>query len=298
MLHAIVSPASAYALRKTHFHLRIERAFADATAAGLLAAITDASVRTAPSISAAGTTRLTRPNRARSARRQLARGRSSSVRLRPMLRPTPTAGVLRSCPALIPAVRGGRIGGHREIAIDDQLTSGSGRDAMHARDHRLRNPASASASFACTLRTGHAANRGRCGRASPFKSWPAQNARPAPASDDARIACIRCNRVQRRIERRDHRGRQRVEAIAAIERQRSQMPSALSANTNGCRPALHRCVHPALQGFDATILVRQRAVGRTTAAERRITVCRLHIRPSSHNRLHFRYDCIIHCLLI
>src|SRR4029450_8351358 len=35
---------------------------------------------------------------------------------------------------------GGRLGGDREIAGRDKLTAGRGGEAMHLRDHRLRQP--------------------------------------------------------------------------------------------------------------------------------------------------------------
>src|SRR4029450_3870852 len=103
MLHAIVSPASAYALSSPSSICAWNARLPSAPTAGRLAEMTDASACTAPSSSVPGTTRLTRPQSSavRASISSPVRS-SSSVRLRPMLRPTPTAGVVQKMPALIP----------------------------------------------------------------------------------------------------------------------------------------------------------------------------------------------------
>ena len=105
-------------------------------------AMTDASACTAPSISAAGTTRLTRPQSSAvrasissPVKQQLHRALAADVACH-------ADGGRRAEDAGVdpgqPEFRG--IRGHREIAHRHQLASGGGRCAVHAGDHRLRNP--------------------------------------------------------------------------------------------------------------------------------------------------------------
>ena len=61
--------------------------------------------------------------------------------LRPTARPSATPGVEQNAPMFTPGVaKVAAVGGHREVAGGDELTAGRGRDAVHLRDDRLRQP--------------------------------------------------------------------------------------------------------------------------------------------------------------
>ena len=97
---------------------------------------------TAASSSAAGTTRLTRPQASAVGASISSPVSSISItRLRATLRPTPTAGVEQNTPTLTPGSAKRRVvRGHREVAHRHELAAGGRRDAVDARDHRLRQP--------------------------------------------------------------------------------------------------------------------------------------------------------------
>ena len=63
----------------------------------------------------------------------------SNARLRDTLRETGTPGVAQKSPKLMPDVaKRASLGRDREVAGGDELAAGRGRDAVHARDDRLR----------------------------------------------------------------------------------------------------------------------------------------------------------------
>ena len=69
--------------------------------------------------------------------------------------------------------------------VDDELAAGRGRDAVHARDHRLRQRAQASASRRLQRPNSSPMPRlGRVARSISFRSWPGAEARAGAGDDD------------------------------------------------------------------------------------------------------------------
>ena len=71
-------------------------------------------------------------------------------------------------------------------------------------------------------------------RAKLLQIVPGAKALAAPGDDDDADRGVRRDPVELRLHRGDHRLRKRVEAIAAIERQRRDAVWLVSLRTNGC----------------------------------------------------------------
>ena len=170
-----------------------------------------------------GTTRLTSPQSSAVAASIVSPVSSISItRLRATLRTTPTAGVEQKTPTLIARQREARrIDGDGEVAHRHELAAGRRRDAVHARDHRLRQlreldhrAAAAVEELALPRFVGVTAQLAS-------RSCPAQKPLPSPAMTTARTSIARRDLIERAFERVEHRPRQRVVALAAVQRQRA-----------------------------------------------------------------------------
>ena len=143
MLQAIASPASAYAPASPLLDLlRRTRACPARPRRGLLPRSLSrerrAPRRRAPS---AGTTRLTRPQASAVARVDQLAGQQHLHRAlaRRRCAPRRPPGVEQNTPTLMPgSANRARVGRHRQVAHRHELAAGRRRDAVHARDHRLR----------------------------------------------------------------------------------------------------------------------------------------------------------------
>jgi hypothetical protein len=78
-----------------------------------------------------------------------------------------------------------------------------------------------------------------------FKSWPAEKARPAPASTTTRMERLRAIWSSAAVDRGNHRCRERVEPLAAIEGQRANTVAA-SRQHVGLQARFQWCVHAVL----------------------------------------------------
>ena len=71
----------------------------------------------------------------------------------------------------------------------------------------------------------HSSKSAACQPSSPvwarisFRSWPAQNPRPSRGEDHDPGGVVDSDRVELGLQRRDHRPRERVVAVAAVQRQ-------------------------------------------------------------------------------
>ena len=120
----------------------------------------------------------------------------SSARLRPIARDSGTIGVEQNSPILTPGRREPRgVGRHREVRRGDQLAAGRGRDPAHLGDHRLREPVDRLHQVGAGVEQ-LAGRRGDRDRPSRLRSWPAENAAPAPAQHHRPDAGSRPDRVE------------------------------------------------------------------------------------------------------
>ena len=157
-------------------------------AAGLRAMMTSVKRRISVSSSSAGTTRLTRPQASAVCASMVWPVSSISiVRLRPMLRTTPTAGVEQKTPMLTP----GSANAAASAATARSHIDTSWQPAAVARPWTRAITGCGSVVNASIIRP-QASNNARCQRWSAacarisLRSWPAQNPLPSPASTTTR----------------------------------------------------------------------------------------------------------------
>ena len=138
--------------------------------------------------------------------------------LRPTARPSATPGVEQNAPMLTPGVaKVAAVGGDREIAGRDELTAGRGRDAVHLRDDRLRQPRDRHHHPAAAREERLDAPGRRAIARISLRSWPAQKPRPRAAKHDHAHARVRADPIERRLQLVDERTRQRVELPRPIQ---------------------------------------------------------------------------------